>query len=239
MLNFYKKNLHTESGVKNFIKTAANAVEILASENAESLGYGRELLASHGGFWVISKIRFSVNEYPAENGELVGETWPLPPGKIKTERQYRIKNSNGEILLNGASEWCILSIAERRPMRMESDVFSGGHEYLQEKSGAGEFSRIRPSYTAEDFCYEREIIKEDIDINDHTNNKKYTEMVLNCFSDEYLNKKPILSYELHFLRETKVGDVISVYKYFQQDKTVVTGVCDEKVVFNSLIEFKE
>ena len=237
MLNFYRKNLHTEQGVKNFIKTAASAVEILATENAENFGYGREMLAGYGGFWVISKIRFSVNEYPECSGEIKAETWPLPPGKIKTERQYRLKTLGGETLLNAASEWCILSIAERRPMRMEADVFSGGHEYFNEKSGAGDFSRIRPSYTAEDFCYEREITSEDIDINNHTNNQKYTEMVLNCFTDEYLNSNPIKVYELHFSKETHLGDKIKVYKYLQDNKTFIIGLKGQEPVFNALLEF--
>lgn len=237
MLNFYSKNIKTDKGVRAFIKTAAEVVEILATENAESFGYGREVLASHGGFWIVSKIRFAVDKYPEKSSEITAETWPLPPGRIKTERQYRLRGENGEILLKAASEWCILSIAERRPMRMGVDVFSGGHEYLCEKSGAGEFTRIRPEFTDNDFCYEREIIDSDIDINNHTNNKKYTEMVLNCFSDEYLNKNPIVSYELHFLKETRLGDKIKIYKYKEEKKNVITGVCEENTVFNAILEF--
>lgn len=237
MLNFYSKNIHTEKGVRAFIKTAAEVVEILATENAESFGYGREVLASHGGFWIVSKIRFAVDKYPEESGEITAETWPLPPGRIKTERQYRLRGENGEILLKAASEWCILSISERRPMRMEADVFSGGHEYVLEKSGAGEFARIRPELTDNDFCYEREIIDSDIDINNHTNNKKYTEMVLNCFTDEFLSEHPIKTYELHFVKETRLGDKIRIFKHFDGEKVLISGICGENAVFNAVLEF--
>lgn len=239
MLNFYSKKLKTECGTKAFIKTAAAAVETLACENAEAFGYGKELLASYGGFWIVSKIRFSINKYPEKNGEILAETWPLPPSRIKTERQYRLRSEEGEILLNASSEWCILSISERRPMRMENDVFSGGNDYVMEKSGAGDFLRIRPEFTEANFCCEREIINDDIDENKHTNNKKYTEMVLNCFSDEYLNKKPVLVYELHFLKETRLGDKIRIYKYQKEDKTIITGVCDGNTVFNAVLEIGE
>lgn len=237
MLNFYSKPIDCLWGVKGFIKTAAEAVEIMATENAEKFGYGRSVILNAGGFWIVSKIRFDIKDYPCENGEIIAETWPMPPSKIKVERQYRLKDKEGKVLLNGNSEWCVLNLGTRRPMRMDTDVFSGGHQYVTEKSGAGDFSRIRPEITEDDFCYEREIVESDIDLNQHTNNKKYTEMVLNCFSDEYLNYNPIKSYELHFLKETLLGDIIRIYKHLADDKTIVIGVSKEKTIFNAILEF--
>ncbi len=237
MLNFYSKTINTSSGVKGFIKTAADAVEIMATENAEKFGYGRSVILAEGGFWIISKIRFDIKNYLSDNGQIIAETWPLPPHKIKVERQYRLKDNGGNVLLNAASEWCVLNIETRRPMRMDTDVFSGGHEYLDEKSEAGDFTRIRPTFTENDFCYERKIIDSDIDINEHTNNKKYTEMVLNCFTDEYLSKHPIKTYELHFVKETRLGDTIRIFKAFDGDKVLVSGICGENTVFNAVLEF--
>lgn len=237
MLNFYSKPLNTSCGVREFIKTAADAVEIMATENAEKFGYGRSVILAEGGFWIISKIRFAIENYPVTSGEIIAETWPLPPHKIKVERQYRLRDNGGNILLNAASEWCVLNTDTRRPMRMDTDVFSGGHEYFDEKSGAGDFTRIRPTFTDNDFCYDRKIIESDIDINEHTNNKKYTEMVLNCFTDEYLSEHPIKTYELHFVKETRLGDTIRIFKTFDGEKVLVSGVCSENTVFNAVLEF--
>ncbi len=237
MLNFYSKNIQTEKGIRAFIKTAAEAVEVMATENAEKFGYGRQVILAEGGFWIISKIRFSINSYPSSNGEIIAQTWPLPPHKIKVERQYRLREIGGNILLNAASEWCVLNIDTRRPMRMDTDIFSGGHEYVCEKSGAGDFTRIRPEFTDNDFCYDRKIIKSDIDINEHTNNKKYTEMVLNCFTDEYLSEHPIKTYELHFVKETRLGDTVRIYKRLDGEKALVSGMCGENTVFNAVLEF--
>ncbi len=237
MLNFYSKELPTKSDVKSFIKTAAEMVEIMATENAEKFGYGRDVILSHGGFWVILKIRFAIENYPENEGEIIAETWPLPPGRLKVERQYRLKDLSGNILINAASEWCVLGLENRRPIRMETDVFSGGHEYLCEKSGAGEFSRINEPVIETDFCYERKIEIGDIDLNNHTNNKKYTDMVLQCFSDECLKEKPIKFYELHFLKETYLGDKIKIYKTETEKGIVVSGLCENTPVFKAVIEF--
>ncbi len=237
MLNFYTKELSVEKSVKSFIKKAAEMVEIMATENAENFGYGRSVIAENGGFWVILKIRFSIENYPKKNGVITAETWPLPPGRLKVERQYRIKEKNGNVLLNAASEWCVLSLENRRPLRMETDVFSGGHEYFNEKSGAGDFTKIPKDFGEQDFCFERVIGKDDIDLNNHTNNKKYTEMVLNCFTDDFLDKSPIKSYELHFVKETYLGDKIRIYKIDGEGKTVVIGICDGITVFNAVLEF--
>lgn len=237
MLNFYEKQIFSAKDIKAFINKIAETVEIMATENAEKFGYGREVVLSFGGFWIVSKIRFSINEYPSADGELIAQTWPLPPGKIKVERQYRIKDGNDKILVNAASEWCILSVETRRPIRVEGDCFSGGHEYFNEPSGAGDFSKIRPQINEEDFCCLREIVASDIDMNNHTNNKKYTEMVLECFSDEQLAKTPIKTYELHFVKESVLGDKIRIYKQKTDNGVLVTGVSDSGTVFNAFLEF--
>lgn len=237
MYNFYSMSIESEKGHKGFIKALAETVEVLATENAEAFGYGRSAVLELGGFWIISKIRFSVLDYPLTACELVAETWPLPPSKIKVERQYRIKSSAGRVLANAASEWCILSLENRRPMRIESDVFSGGREYVTEYSGAGDFSRLRPNVTEADFCYEREITDNDIDINNHTNNKKYTEMVLECFSDEYLSSNPIKAYELHFIKETVLGEKIKIYKQNTDSGVIVSGFSGESAVFAAALNF--
>lgn len=237
MLNFYSKELIAKKGIKGFIKTAAEAVEIMATENAEKFGYGRSVVLSHGGFWVISKVRFNILSNSLPDNKVIAQTWPLPPGRIKVERQYRIKNSSGEILLNAASEWCVLSIDTRRPIRMEQDVFSGGHKYLTEKSGAGDFTRIRFKLDEDDFNYSRVITKDDIDLNNHTNNKKYTDMVLDLFDEEFLINNPIKSYELHFLKETYLGDTINIYKKSLDSNALISGVCNGNTVFNAVVEF--
>ena len=237
MLNFYTKQMQTDSNAKEFIKTAALAVEVMATENAELFGYGRDNIAAIGGFWIVSKIRFDIKAYPQKPTDIIAETWPLPPGKIKVERQYRLKDNNGNILLNAASEWCILSLGNRRPMRTQDEVLSCGKEYITEKSGAGDFTRVRPLSSDSDFCYERKIIETDIDANNHTNNKKYTEMVLDCFSDDYLSEHPIKTYELHFLKETRLGDVIKIYKGNDSGKTLITGLNGNEPVFNAVLEF--
>ncbi len=237
MFNFYSKEIKNSLSKKEFIKICAEAVEVLATENAEKFGYGRSVILAEGGFWVISKIRFSILSYPENSGNLIAETWPLPPSKIKVERQYRLKDNSGNILLNGSSEWCVLNLETRRPMRMDADVFSGGHEYFSQKSGAGDFTRIRPEFTENDFSYERKIVESDIDLNNHTNNRKYTEMVLNCFSDEYLNTNPIKTYELHFVKETRLGEIIRIYKYDNGGKVLISGVSGENTVFNGILEF--
>lgn len=236
MYNFYSKQI-SSSGGKEFIKTLALSVEELATENAEAFGYGREAVARLGGFWVISKIRFSLLDYPENNEKLTAETWPLPPSKIKVERQYRLKSENGSVLANGTSEWCILSSESRRPIRLEGDAFSGGRQYITEYSGAGDFARIRPEIAENDFCYEREITAEDIDLNNHTNNKKYTEMVLECFSDEYLSSNPISVYELHFVKETVLGEIIKIYKTETENGTVISGFSNESAVFRAVVLF--
>lgn len=232
-----KFNEHCASLTKSAISNMAALVQHLATANAENLGYGRQqLIEKCGGIWIVSKIRFKINKLPNPGSEIKAETWPLPPGKIKVCRQYRVLDGS-EVLLAGASEWCIINAETRRPIRIEDRFLGKGYDYIIEESGAGEFSRMRYEITEEDFAYERLIEDSDIDINGHTNNTKYTDMVLGCFNDEFLAQNQLKTYELHFVKETLLSQRIRIYKTKIENGFFVTGKADNLTVFNALLEF--
>lgn len=237
MLNFYSREIECNSGVKQFITEIAAAVETLATENAEKFGYGRAALLDAGGFWVLHKLKFKICDYPEKVCTLIAETWPLPTKRIKVERNYVLKTADEKMSVLAVSEWCVLNSATRKPMAVNNDILSNGCEYLNRQINIGAFTKITSAVTDGEFCYERKIIEEDIDDNCHTNNKKYTEMVLNCFSDDFFAENSPKAYELHFVKETVKGDIIKIYKKHCDNTVTVTGENCGNTVFNAIIEF--
>ncbi len=233
-ISLLEKELYSKKGVL-FL---ASLVQNLAGKNAEKCGYDREsILSKSGGVWIVTKIKFKINTQINNADCFLAKTWPLPAGKVKVSRQFSLENNFGEQVVSGASEWCIININTRRPIKIEQNYLSSGYEYITEPSGAGDFKKINHQITNQDFAFEYIISENDIDINGHTNNNVYTAIVLNSVNDMVFKNNKISEYELHFVKETMLGQKIKVYKTKIENGVYVTGMHEESVVFKACLNF--
>jgi len=87
----------------------------------------------------------------------------------------------------------------------------------------------------------------DIDQNNHVNNTKYSQWVLDAVPFELHRDHQIQSYSINFLAETKLGDVVKIQKgprqYSDESffKTQFQGLraSDSKIMFLTEIEVKK
>jgi acyl-ACP thioesterase len=60
--------------------------------------------------------------------------------------------------------------------------------------------------------YSKTICYADIDLNNHTNNAKYVELIFDCFDQEFHREHSVKSLVVSFNAETKFGDEVNLYK---------------------------
>ncbi len=63
-----------------------------------------------------------------------------------------------------------------------------------------------------DLIYTTKIRYSDIDLNQHANNAKYIELMLDCFEKEFHKEHTVKSLVVSFNAESKFGDEIQLYK---------------------------
>ena len=63
-----------------------------------------------------------------------------------------------------------------------------------------------------DIVYSKKIGYSDIDLNQHTNNTKYIDLLFNCFDQNFHKGHWVKSLTVSFNAETKFGDEIELYK---------------------------
>lgn len=125
------------------------------------------------------------------------------------------------------------------PRRVTSTTIDTSDDYLNNRTDAGEFSRLKENTDENDWVYERVIRSGDIDENLHTNNCVYTRIVMDCFDVDFLLQNTVKTFEIHFINETREGDILKLYCKKTDDSYYVEARSDDKIVVKSLIEFEK
>lgn len=200
------------------LSAAFNYFQEIAGLHAENLGIGFNTIEQeYGSVWVLTRMRVDITKYPVWDEEVIIETWPLTPGKYEFERDYLVKDSEGEIIARAASLWVILDVKTRK-LKRATDIAAYFPETIGERAINCPLGKIKPIGEPE-VVYKRVIGCSDIDINGHLNNSKYIDFIMDCFTMEQLKKYQANSIQVNYLNEAFPGDTIALYKYAGASET--------------------
>lgn len=216
--------------------------EDIAGLHASELGIPRETLyEKHGCVWVVSRTKVEILKYPVWNDEVIFETWPQVPQRFQVDRDYYVKDKDGNILIKGSSIWVLIDYKTRHLVKTDIlDDYSQG--VVKERALESKLSQIRLK-GEESTCYSRVIRNSDIDMNRHVNNAHYPDYVMDCYPIEFLKDHPVSSLQVNYLNEALEGEEIVFSKFISEDnplKHYILGCSkvDNKQFFKAEIIFK-
>ena len=199
------------SSILNFLQEAA-------SKHGEELNLGRQDLLKKGIFWVLTSIRYVVDQKIIYNEPITVSTWPLVPSRIICDRDYLIKGAFGGTI-RASAEWCLLDVHTRRIV--PSKVFDYGIDtYYRTESQIPKTEKLRTFAANTTPPIEQITVRfSDLDYNFHVNNAKYGDYVLNSLQ----NDADIKEFYLQYVHECKLGDKIDVYRKTIENATYLDG----------------
>jgi acyl-ACP thioesterase len=179
-----------------------------AWNNARSLGFALDPRSGGRFVWVLSRLRLRMERYPAWGDLVTVETWPLGVERMLALRDFRLVDGRGRGCGAASSGWIIIDAAGRRPQRPEQALpelssFAGPRPLL------GVPLRIEGAAAP---CLERELRVStcDIDVNNHVNNARYLEWVLDSLSPGSTAGRRVGGLEASYLSEALVGETVVV-----------------------------
>lgn len=176
-----------------------------AVEHANSLNLTHERLLEEGLFWVLTQQRLRMRHYPRWNETISIHTWAKPINGIYATREYAIflgQEKIGEC----ATTWMILDSETHRPKR----VSDAAHLFPTRKDGL-DLQTEKVQLPDLDFLRTFEVSISDLDMNQHVNNTKYAQWLLDTIPIDYHREYVVKEYSMNFTGQTFLGDQIDCF----------------------------
>lgn len=234
---------YCEADFKDELKTsiALSYMEEAACSSADELGFGYQFVKPRGYAFMVTNVCCEFLR-PVKLGETVTvKTWPLPPSYAVFGREYQFLSSEGEILLNASSRWCLIDLSKGKilPSKMiEGQDYS---TYNTAKTIEGVQWKI-PTFPLEEgeLRFAFTVANSEYDHNMHVNNTRYADYCFNCFSVEELAKKRLLKFSVSYIKQCKEGETLRFYRKKEDGAYLVQGVNgQDETVFSARVIFEE
>lgn len=199
----------------------------MSMNHAEEIGVGITGFGSKNLFWVAAKTHIRINRRPRMTEIVKTATWPEKPGLVKCYRDYKMSVGD-ECLAVGKTEWVIVDIDSKRPMKT-NNAYPEGLEFKNEVTIEEPFERIRDDFEGEIIgTYKVRCI--DIDYGRHMNNVAYVRAVEGLFSSAEIDEMNIKDFEIQYKKSCFEGDTITFIMKKEDNKRIIKGVLADSSV---------
>ncbi len=216
----YLVNLRGQAGLYSIL----NFVQDVGWMHAKELNF---TLPQNQG-WVFTRQKLLMQKWPTWNQVLTIKTWLREPTGSFIYRDYEFFIEN-EKIGECTSTFAVFDTQSRRLVEQDWSLFKNlcrTQGFLQHHP-----EKI-PWLTEVDEIAQFQVRNSDIDLNQHVNNTKYAQWILDSLPIETLKAGVVLKgYEVNFLAESKIGDMISL----QQSKSNAPFGDTELVQFQGII----
>lgn len=198
----YLVNLRQRAGLYGIL----NLVQDVGWQHAVDIGFK---FSEEGFAWVFTRQKLRMSRWPNWNETVRLDTWLRPVAKSPfVFRDYELfvgQEKIGEC----TSSFTVIDTQTRKLASPDWSRFE--NVWHREESLSLNPEKIPPDPAAQDLAA-FEVRNSDLDLNDHVNNTKYAQWILDSLSVETLKSVDLYGYEINFLAETKKGDVITVQR---------------------------
>lgn len=181
-----------------------------ATLHAEQIDVGMKKMMQSDLFWITAKVMVELVKRPEMMEEVTLSTWPMPPERVRCDREYSITQGN-DLIARGKTEWAVMNMKIQRIVPPES-VFPEGIEYTEADIFPEAFSRFDRNFAeAEEFGKHR-IVSTDLDLGGHMNHVAYIRALFGCFTSKELDTSGFSFLEGHYAAQSYEGDTLTFLK---------------------------
>ncbi|MGE3261969.1 MAG: acyl-[acyl-carrier-protein] thioesterase [Bacteriovoracia bacterium] len=227
----YLVNLRQRAGLYAIL----NLVQDVGWQQAVHLGFD---LAGQGLSWVFTRQKLVMSAWPNWNDTVTLRTWLRPATKSPfVFRDYELL-VKGKKIGECTSSFTLIDSTTRKLAIPDWSSFET--VWRRDGSLTHQPEKILLPREVKDLAA-FEVRNSDLDLNNHVNNTKYAQWVLDAVPLQTLKTADLHEYEINFLAETKKGDVITLQ---QPESAPVDGnelfqglrKADGKIVFTSRLK---
>ncbi|MDK2821837.1 MAG: hypothetical protein PWP31_1802 [Clostridia bacterium] len=208
--NIYQKSYEVHYYETNFrLEATPNTIlgylEETATCHSETVGNNINLLSSSGLGWVVYRYNLQMSRYPYWQEKITITTWVEKFRRCFAYRNFYIYDSKDNLIGQAASIWILIDLKQKKPVRIPEKMVALYGTYP--KTFPEVFSEL-PKLETSSFIKEFKVGPTDIDINFHTNHKKYITWLLETIPFEVQKQAFPASIEITYRKESTCNDHI-------------------------------
>jgi len=209
-----------------------------AAAHADKLNLGYTALKEHNFAWVLSWAKVEIEEFPCFAEEIMIKTWPKRKYKLYSLRDFRIFNKTGQIIGKATTAWLPINLKSKRII--DTSSLPAPINYQENQSAIDLLPGKIKAPAEKEFLFTEHMRYTAIDLNQHVNNIKYIELIMDSFSREHYEKYTMKCIEINFITESKYDEEIDVYKSADEENFIIEGINkkDAKTAFAANLEWK-
>ena len=183
-------------------------------------------LQKDGNTWIITEINMDLKETPALWAQKVEVTvWPSEVSALRVWFEFEARvvadtmqgdGGSDRLIARGNSCWSTISFVERKLVPCGS-LFPADEVVAELAAGPHRKRGVAPHGGQPAATFGHTINLMDIDMNGHTNNRRYVAMALSCFGQEFQASHRPDSLNIRFIKESRLGDALTVASYPIED----------------------
>ena len=150
---------------------------------------------------MLHRLHIQVFKMPHKEEDVVIETWPSGIDRLFALRDYRMMRQDGEVLVNATSEWMLIDLMRRRPLRQTEKVVEMSTSHQIEKL------RMAPLLQEQDRAVQMKEARlftatfDNIDFNGHVTQASYMRWLTNSLPFEFLKNHVLTEVEVVYEHE--------------------------------------
>lgn len=201
-------------------------LEDAAADHCHAIDYGLyELLAKDIG-WVLISGYMQMNRYPKYKEKITIRTWLSHYKSIRGYRENFIYDEQEKIIGCAKGQWLFFDIKNRKPTRIFPEIETRWGCFPEKCVEHDILQRIEPLTSADNHS-QFPVYGYDVDSNEHVNNLKYLQWLLETVPNEYTDKNYMYAIDGRFMAEAEFGhNVMSLTKPLGEDDCFIHTIND-------------
>lgn len=182
-----------------------NLLQDAGAEHASEMGVSGFELAKKDLSWVIYRYNINIFKHPAWRETVSIETFRYPLKNLYEIRQFKIKDSHHNTLIDAWGAWVMINRKTRKPVRLNKHM---PREMFTDAPGKiASFSSL-PKPASIDYEHFFKVRMHDLDLNAHVNNAIYIEWAVETIPEAYISSFKPTGIDVIYQKESLYGDTI-------------------------------
>lgn len=209
----------TDLNGKAKLTSICNYLQEIAGNHIDVIHQGIEDLKVNNLAWVLSRLKIQIFETPNWKDKISIETWSAGTDGMFGNREFKIYNTQGQVIIQALSSWLVFNTKTKRlvrPQKIAANLPINQEDRIFEHTLTKLPKTFDPKYI-EDL----HIHYSDLDFYQHVNNVKYIKWAIDSCLPEILAKKRIQKLEINYLHEGKLDQTLELFNLTNNETSQV------------------